>query len=118
MAEKFKLTDTEKFKLIEKAVEASMQNNLSNFDFVIIVSAIVHQEELSLSDLGWGTEELAEIRRPASERKCFSCQPGVEFGPVEFHEPRYKYDLCKFHADMGMVAGWKIIPIAAASKDS
>jgi hypothetical protein len=52
MAEKVKLTDIEKFKLIENAVEASMQNNLSNFDFVIIVSAIVHQEELSLSDIG------------------------------------------------------------------
>lgn len=111
MFSKVKLTQNEKMALITKAVEAHAQNNLPQFEFVIFVSAIIDQEEVSLTDLGWGTRELEEIRKPFAERKCWSCKPGMEFGPAEYHEPRYKYDLCKFHADMGLVAGWTIIPI-------
>jgi hypothetical protein len=111
MSNKVKLTDQEKLALITKAVEASTENYLSNFEFVIIVSAIIHQEEVSLTDLGWGTAELDEIRKPAEERSCWSCKVGEELGPVKYHVPAYKYDLCQFHADMALVAGWKIYPI-------
>lgn len=87
-----------------------MQNILQNFEFVIIVSAIVHQKELSLEDFGWGTEELAMIRTAVIDRPCFSCKPG-EGMPVKFNVPRFGYNLCEFHSNMALVAGWEIFPI-------
>jgi hypothetical protein len=110
MAAKVKLTDSEKLALITKAVEASMANNMSNFEFVINVSAIIHQEEVSLLDLGWGSEELAEIRAAVVIKECFSCKPG-EGMPVKYHVPKYGYSLCEFHSSMALVAGWEIVPI-------
>lgn len=111
MSSKVKLTQNEKMALITKAVEAHAQNNLPQFEFVIFVSAIIDQEEVSLTDLGWGTRELEEIRKPASERKCFSCQEDSQLGPVMYYAPKFGYDLCEFHADMGLVVGWQIYPI-------
>jgi hypothetical protein len=112
MPNKVKLTQNERMALITKAVEACAQNNLPQFEFLIIVSAIIDQEEVDLTDLGWGTEELAHIRTPAADKPCFSCRPGESL-PVEYHAPKFGYNLCRMHADLALVAGWEIFPIYA-----
>lgn len=113
MSVKIKLTDHEKLALIGKLVAESMANIIPNFEFVIFVSAIIFQEEISLTDLGWGSSELEKIRTPMIDRPCFSCRPGEEM-EVKYHVPRFGYNLCEFHANAAMVVGWEIFPITTS----
>lgn len=59
---KVKLNDNEKFQLAKKVVDDFMHGGIYLFDFAIVISTIIHKDEVDLNDLGWGSRELEEIR--------------------------------------------------------